>query len=173
MLTQLSALTLLVAVVLLFFGQRIYWLFVGAIGFVAGLDLALRWFASEPQWVTLLVAVIAGLVGIVLAIFFQKLAVAVAGFLAGGHFALLLLPNLGHASGGQFSVIVYVVAGIVAALLAVALLDWALIILSALIGAALIAQWAVAAPTPRALIFIVLFLIGGGAQASMRRRRAG
>ena len=168
---QLTAFTLLIAAILLFFGQRIYWLFVGAIGFIAGMDLALRWFPSQSQSATLLVAVIAGLVGIVLAIFFQKLAVAVAGFLAGGHFALLLLPNFDHPTGDQFSTIVYVAAGILAAFLAVALLDWALIILSALIGAGLIAQWAVDAPTLRAIIFIVLFLIGVGVQASILRRR--
>ena len=168
---QLTLATLLLAVVLLFFGQRIYWLFVGIIGFFAGMNLATHWLTPQPEWLVLVIAVGAGLLGAVLAIFAQRLAVGLAGFFAGGHFALLLLPNLGYATSDRVALVVFVLVGIVAAILAVALFDWALIILSALIGAALIANWAVDASNIRALVFLGLFVLGFAVQASMRRGR--
>lgn len=168
---QMTIATLLLAIVLLFLGQRIYWLFVGIIGFLAGMNLATHWLAPQPEWLILVVAIVAGLLGAVLAVFFQKLAVGIAGFFAGGHFALLLLPNLGYATSDRFALVIFFVAGIIAAILAVAILDWALIILSALIGAALLANWAVDAPGIRALVFVVLFALGLIVQASMLRRR--
>ncbi|MGI9172639.1 MAG: DUF4203 domain-containing protein [Chthoniobacterales bacterium] len=167
---QNTALTLVVAALLLFLGRRIYWLFVGGVGFFIAMDWATRMFAPHSQTTLLLIGLVAGLVGALLAIFFQRLAVALAGFFAGGHFALLLLPNLGFTLTNQSSVIAFIVAGIIAALLALALFSWALIILSAMIGAALIAQWAAQTPSFRALIFLVLFVIGFAAQASMLRR---
>lgn len=168
---EITIATLLLAVVLLFFGQRIYWLFVGIIGFFAGMNLATNWLAPQPEWLVLVVAIVAGLIGAVLAIFAQRIAVGLAGFFAGGHFALLLLPNLGYTTSDRFALVIFVVAGILAAVLAVLLLDWALIVLSALIGAALIATWAVDAPGIRALVFIALFVLGFIVQASMMRRR--
>lgn len=168
---QITIATLLLAIVLLFLGQRIYWLFVGIIGFFVGMNLATNWLTLQPEWLVLVVAIVAGLLGAVLAIFAQRLAVGIAGFFAGGHFALLLLPNLGYATSDRFALVIFIVAGILAAILAVALLDWALIILSALIGAALIANWAVDAPGVRVLVFIVLFALGFIVQASMLRGR--
>ncbi len=168
---QTTLLTLLFAAILLFLGQRVYWLFVAAIGFVVGMDLATRWITGQPAWIILAVAILAGLVGALLAIFFQRLAVGLAGFFAGGQLALLALPNLGYPTSDQFAMVAYVVVGILAAILAIVLLDWALVILSALIGAAMIAQWAVEPPGLRALVFVVLFVIGAAVQASMLRRR--
>ncbi|MEP6821987.1 MAG: DUF4203 domain-containing protein [Chthoniobacterales bacterium] len=170
-LMQITIATLLLAAVLLFFGQRIYWLFVGIVGFFAGMNLATHWLVLHPEWLVLVVAIVAGLLGAVLAVFAQKLAIGIAGFFAGGHFALLLLPNLGYATSDRFALLLFFGAGIIAALLAVALLDWALITLSALIGAALIANWAVDAPGIRALVFVALFALGFIVQASLLRGR--
>ncbi len=173
--TTTTLLSLLLAAVLLFFGQRVYWLFVACVGFVAAVELVTRWFTAQPSWIVIVIAVLAGLVGALLAIFFQRLAVALAGFIAGSHGALLLLADFGRPDWERLSVVIFIVAGILAAVLAVALLDWALVILSALIGAALIAQWAVPAPPQHTIVFLVLFVIGAAFQASTLRgrRRAG
>ncbi|MEP6811098.1 MAG: DUF4203 domain-containing protein [Chthoniobacterales bacterium] len=168
---QMTIATLLLAVVLLFFGQRAYWLFVGAIGFVVGLSLAVKFLPPQPEWIALVVALLAGIVGALLAVPFQRLLVALAAFLAGGHFSLLLLANLGHTLTNQSAILIFIAAGIVSAILALALLDWALIILSALTGAALIAQWAGTTPAYRTIISLVLFAIGFAVQASLFSRR--
>ena len=40
---ELTIFPILVAVLLLFYGQKLYWLFVGGIGFIVAMDLAARW----------------------------------------------------------------------------------------------------------------------------------
>ncbi|MEP6672833.1 MAG: DUF4203 domain-containing protein [Chthoniobacter sp.] len=163
-------LSAIVGAVLLFFGERLYWLFVGGIGFVVGMDLAARGLAGQPEWIILLAAVLVGIVGAVLAIFFQRLAIGLAGFMAGGYLALAVLTNLTGSATGQASMIAFVIGGIVVAVLVVALLDWALIVISALVGAAMISQRAVHDALWRTVTFAVLFVAGVLVQAAMLRR---
>ena len=119
---QTPFLVLLAGIVLLVAGRRLFWLFVGLVGFFT----VYRWL--EPQW---LLAVLAGLVGIVLAIFLQRVAIAMAGFFAGGWFAVQLLGlPMAHPRGPDL--LVFVIAGVIAAVLAVALFDLALVVLSSL-----------------------------------------
>src|ERR1700756_2718363 len=77
---------ILIAVVLLLFGRRLFWLFVGGIGFIVGFNFATQAFQGEPAWVALAVAAVVGLMAAVLSIFLQRLVVAIAGFFAGGYF---------------------------------------------------------------------------------------
>ncbi len=78
-------------VVLLILGRKLFWVFVGAGGFIAGLNLAESVLAGTGSWTGLAVAVIAAIIGTVLAIFLQKVMVAVAGFLIGGYLTLEFL----------------------------------------------------------------------------------
>lgn len=166
-----SILSILVAVLLLFFGERLYWLFVGGVGFVVGLDFATRVLAGQPEWMILLAAVLAGIVGAVLAVFLQRVAIGFAGFMAGGYLAQALLANLAGTPTAQPSTVAFVIGGIIVALLVLAFLDWALIVTSALMGAAMISQWAAQDPLWRTVAFAVLFLVGASAQAQMLRGR--
>ena len=163
-------LSILVAVLLLFFGQRLYWLFVGGIGFVVGMDLAARAMAGQPEWIILLVAVLAGIVGAVLAIFFQRVAIGIAGFMAGGYLGQVAIEGLAGAASGQTSTVAFVIGGAIVAILAIVLLDWALIGISAVLGAALISQWAAHDTLWRSVVFVALFLAGAAVQAGMLRR---
>ncbi len=85
---DVDILNLLVGILLLFLGRRIFWLFVGGVGFVAAIDLVSRLAMPWPTWLTLVVALAAGLVGALLAILLQEVAVGIAGFLAGGYIVL-------------------------------------------------------------------------------------
>src|SRR3954462_2880591 len=112
-------LALLAGLVLLVAGRRVLWLFVGLVGFIT----VYRWFepysAAQPngRW---LLEVLAGIVGTILAIFLQPVAMAVAGFLAGGWFAVQLFGlHMAHAQGGDL--LIFVIAGVIAAILAMAL----------------------------------------------------
>src|SRR5437667_7889135 len=77
----------LIGVVILFFGRKLFWLCVAAVGFAAGVELAPH-LAHEPSpLMALTVALVLGFLGALLALFLQKIAIAVVGFLAGGKLA--------------------------------------------------------------------------------------
>src|SRR6266404_9346800 len=77
----------LIGVVILFFGRRLFWLCVAAVGFAAGVELAPHLIHEPTPLLALTFALVLGFVGALLAIFLQKIAIAVAGFLAGGKLA--------------------------------------------------------------------------------------
>jgi hypothetical protein len=129
----------LVGILLLVLGRQLFWLFVGGIGFVAAIDLVSRWASAWPVWLTLIVALAAGVVGALLAVFLQEFAVGVAGFLAGGYVVLALLRLLNLQTPG-ISWLLALVGAIIGLVFALAVFEWALILLSSLSGAAMIAQ---------------------------------
>ena len=95
-------LTLLVGLFLWSAGRKLFWPFVAAMGFVVGLNLATRFVQGELEWVLLLVALGVGVVGALVAIMLQKLAVAAGGFLAGGFLATNILNAFSPDSDGGF-----------------------------------------------------------------------
>src|SRR5215467_8179107 len=91
-------LAFLVGAVLLVLGRRLFWLFVGIVGFVTVYRLSLEALHVHPFAVRLALALVAGLFGVLLAVFVQRLAVGLAGFLVGAWFAAGLLGlDLAHA----------------------------------------------------------------------------
>jgi hypothetical protein len=123
---------------LLVTGRKLYWLFVGGIGFVLGVQLASIAFSSESEIVLITIALIAGIIGIILAFYAQRFAVAIAGFISGG-LILLNLSSLINLTFGLPDWLLFIMGGIVGILLVAWLFDWALVVLSALTGAYLIA----------------------------------
>ena len=77
-----------IGVVVLLFGRKLFWLCVAAIGFAAGVTLASHIVSEPTPLLQLTFAVLLGFVGALLALFVQKLAIGVAGFIAGGRFAV-------------------------------------------------------------------------------------
>ncbi|HEY5793016.1 MAG TPA: hypothetical protein VIS74_06945, partial [Chthoniobacterales bacterium] len=68
-------------VILLLMGRRLFWIFVGVVGFLVGFQFGTAAFAGSP-WIWLL-AVAVGLAACLLAIVLQKVAVVLAGAAAG------------------------------------------------------------------------------------------
>jgi hypothetical protein len=134
---MLAIVEILVGLLLLLFGRRLYWLFVAGIGFLTGLALAPRLLPEQPEWVILVAALGLALIGTVLAIVAQKLVIALVGFLAGGGTGLLLLHTLGI-DGEVLPWVVYVAGGVLGMVLVLVLFEWGLILLSSLAGASLI-----------------------------------
>jgi len=129
--TLVLILHLLSGVAILFLGRRLFWLFVAVAGFLASFDVVPLLLPGRPEWITLLVAVVAGGVGALLAIGLQYVAAAIVGFVAGSYGSLPLVVLLfGHGASW-----VPLLGGIVGAVLMVMLFDWTLIVLSALAGA--------------------------------------
>ncbi len=165
---------LIAGALLLLAGRRLFWLFVGIVGFFAGYSLAFQLFHLREPGAQLLLAVVAGLVGIALALFAQKLAIAVAGFLVGAYFVAALLgvsPNVGSATPTQD--LILLVGGIVAAVLAVSLFDMALVVLSSLAGASLVGDALQMGASSRWLVVAVLAAVGIAVQLGALRRSRG
>lgn len=161
---------ILAGIVLLTLGRKLFWLFVGVAGFVFGFVLATRFLSGQPDWIVLVIALVVGLVGVLFALFLQRLAVGVAGFIAGGYILINLLNALGWQTG-QLAWLPFVIGGIIGAVLVLILFDWALIILSSLTGATLIVQTLHFGSLIMALGFIVLLVVGIMIQASMMTRQ--
>ena len=161
----------LIGVVILLFGRKLFWLCVAAVGFAAGVEIAPHLVNEPSPLLALTVALILGIIGALLALFLQKIAIAVLGFLAGGKLAgAIAAAFLVHY--GEHSTIVFLVGGIVGAILLLFLFDWALIVVSSLIGSHLIVyQGAIVLPQSGSLIvFIGLAVIGMLVQAASFRR---
>jgi hypothetical protein len=159
----------LIGVVVLFFGRKLFWLCVAAVGFALGVEIAPQLVHEPSPLVALTVALVLGLVGALLALFLQKIAIAVLGFLAGGYLANALAAAF-FVHYAQYSTIIFVVGGIIGAILLLALFDWALIVVSSLVGAHLIQSAIVLPPTGSTIVFIGLVIVGVLVQAASFRR---
>ena len=159
---------ILVGLAVLLCGRQLFWLFVGGAGFAAGLTIAHMALVGRGESITLVVALAAGLLGILLAILLERIAVGIAGFVAGRHLLAGVISGSGLVHGAGW--LVYLVGGIIGALLVARLFDWALIALSVLLGAALIVQGLAVAAGSRALLFLVLVAVGLVVQGRKLRR---
>src|SRR2546430_10932053 len=77
----------LIGVVILFFGRKLFWLCVAAVGFAVGVEIAPLLVNEPSSLLALLIALVLGVLGALLALFLQKIAIAVLGFLAGRNVA--------------------------------------------------------------------------------------
>lgn len=160
-----------VGLLLLCFGRRLFWVFVGAFGFLAGVQIAAQVARAQPEWLLLLIAAGLGIVGAVLAIVLQRVAVAVAGWFAGGWLAIRLVLALGWQADSTLW-IAFIVGAVLAAVLVSLLFDWALIVLSALTGAILVSNALPWGQPAGAIAAAVLFALGALMQARGLERPA-
>jgi hypothetical protein len=156
---------------LLTLGRKIFWFFVAASGFYAGLELATRYLNVKPEWVALLIALAVGLLGALLAYFFQKLVIGAAGFLAGAFIASRLVSYLGSQVKG-WDWLIILIGGIIGIVLMVVIFEWALIILSSLAGAILVVEGLKLVALVGILVGVLLFVVGLVFQAGLNRRDA-
>jgi hypothetical protein len=150
-------------------GRRLFWLAIGVAGFFVGLVAASQLLELQPLWLELLVAILAGIVGALLAVFLQRAVVGIAGFFAGGWLALEVWRLSGQ-EGGAVGWLLFLVGGVAAAILAVLVFDLALVAVSSLLGAKLIVD-ASGVVEPSALV-LLLVIAGAGVliQLAFRRR---
>ncbi len=161
---------ILVGVAVLLLGRRLFWLFVGAMGFIVAISLAGEWIRGQPDWLILILGLVVGVIGAVLATFLQRLAVGLAGFLAGAYLTQSLLQLLNWQIG-SLNWLFILLGGILGAVLVGVLFDWALIVLSSLAGASLLAQTIEVRPVVTGLLFFGALIVGLAVQASQLRGR--
>ena len=79
---MLGILDIILGGALLLVGRKLFWLFVGAIGFVIGIQVATRFFHGS-ELITIVAGLVLGIIFAILAIFLESIATAIAGFLGG------------------------------------------------------------------------------------------
>jgi hypothetical protein len=163
-------LSVLIGAVVLFFGRKLFWLCVAAVGFAAGMEVAPQLIHEPSPALQLTVALFLGFIGAFLALLLQKVAIAVAGFLAGGKLAMALVAAF-ISEGARYPGITFIVGGIIGAILLLSVFDWALIVMSAVVGAYLISHTIVLPATGATILFVGLAAIGIIVQVSTLRGR--
>ena len=162
---------ILIGLVILTLGRKLFWLLVGTVGFLVGLVLAAQWLSEQPDWVILVAALLGGIVGALLAIFVQKIAVSIAGFVVGG-WALIWLLESFNLDLGQWQWLLAIVGGIIGLILAISLFEAALIVMSVLVGTILIVQVTKLDALITALLFLALTVLGIVVQVKMWQRES-
>jgi hypothetical protein len=156
-------LPLVLGAVLLLVGRRLFWLLIATVGFLVAFTLVQRLAPESPQPLHWVLAVGAGLVGALLAIFAQQLAVGAAGMLFGGFATLWVLEHYGI-DLGNWEWVALVAGGVVAGVLALAVLETALVVLSAVLGAGLVVGASRLDGLPAVVLFVVLVIVGVSVQ---------
>jgi hypothetical protein len=144
---------------MLLFGRKLFWVFVAGVGFITAATWASHTFARESDFIILIIALVAGLIGALIAMFVRWLGIGLAGFLGGGYIVFSLLAMFGIDLGG-FSWVLYVIGGIIGAILFAVFFDWTLIILSSVSGAVVLTQ-SFAISRPLGMVTIAVLVIVG------------
>jgi Domain of unknown function (DUF4203) len=159
-----------IGVIVLLFGRKLFWLCVAAIGFAAGVTLASHVVTEPTALLQLTFALLLGFIGALLALFLQKLAIGLVGFIAGGRFAVGLVAAFVTQYASHYWLI-FLIGGLIGTVLLLLLFDWALIFVSSLIGAHLITSAISLPPTGEILLFSALVLFGVLVQAATMRKK--
>lgn len=175
--TQLSTsdyVALGVGVALLVVGRKLFWLALGGVGFLAGVWLAGNLLDLSSGLLELGIGLLLGIACTFLAIFAQKIAVALAGFVLGGSAALWAASFFESQLAGQPELLllgIALVGAILGLVIAPALFEASLAAVTSLIGALLIVSSTGVGPPHETWLFVGLLLFGLIVQSAGRRRR--
>jgi hypothetical protein len=148
---------LLIGLGLLTLGRRLFWVFVGGAGFVAGLWAMQTFFPEQPEHMTYLAGAVGAAAGIALVKFVKTIAVTLGGFLGGGLIGLGLARMLGPWVPEWLAFVLVGIAGVLAMKRA---FDTALLLISSIAGAMLVANSLPVAEPVRSILLVGL-AIGG------------
>jgi hypothetical protein len=144
-------------IIVLTLGRKLFWLFIGIIGFFAGFEIASLFLPVDSQIIVILVGIASGLIGAVLAVILERLAFALAGFYAGGFVVLAMVQSSPFENWAKFLLLI---GGIIAAILSWIYMDWAIIVLSSMAGSAMIVLTIQTEPTLAFIAFGGLWAVG-------------
>jgi hypothetical protein len=161
----MTSYNIILGLILLVFGLKLFWLFVAIAGFLSGMLFGDLLLPDQAHWIRLLVAVGAGVLGALLAVLAQRVAFALAGFYGGAYLALISAQSFG-AEGG--SILVLVLGGVIGALIATLITDWAIIVISSLVGAGAVVEALPLEQGVRIIVFVALVAAGILVQEKLR-----
>lgn len=156
--------------VLLLFGRRLFWLLLGAIGFLTGFLLADYYLSVDSEILRWVAGLAAGLAAALAALVLQRLAVSVAGALVAGYTAWWYLSLPGGTLEPWYWLLV-VAAAAVGLLLARTVFDLGLIFVSSLAGAILVVEGLDTGPEVSGWLLLGLIAVGAAVQGWSLSRR--
>jgi len=147
----------ILGVLLLLAGRKLFWLAVGIMGFLTGAYFAQEMLAPGNEWVVLAIAIGLGVLGAVFAVAFQWVGVLLMGFWGGGYLLMSLFPFMGDT--GLSPSVLFIIGGIIGALVIAMTFDLSLMVITSLVGASLIVPLEVDASWQ--MILLIVLAIGG------------
>ncbi|WP_020677791.1 DUF4203 domain-containing protein [Geopsychrobacter electrodiphilus] len=166
----MNLLQIFMGATLLLAGRRLFWLAVGIMGFLFGFNWMSYHLMSWPAWSAWLIAAGLGLLCALGAIFLQRVSFGIMGFLAGGYLLVKLLLVL-EVQSDPAPVLLFLLGGVIGAVLALVSVDWVLLTLTSLVGAAVISEDISVGPWLSGLLFLGLTLIGIAVQSASLRNK--
>lgn len=162
--------SVLIGVLLLFFGRDLFWLFVAGAGFILGFNYGPLIFPVKAPFVILMIAMIAGVIGVILALLLRDVAIAVGGFVAGGYAFVEFINSL-DVPVGLDPWVLFILGGIIGVVILFLIFEPALIFLSAFLGASTIVQFLILGHPMKLFVFLILIAFGIAFQTRRPRRR--
>ncbi|MCD6585944.1 MAG: DUF4203 domain-containing protein [Desulfobacteraceae bacterium] len=148
---------IIIGLILLLFGRKLFWLFIAFSGFMVGFGFSEMLIPLSQQWVQLVIAIGIGIVCALVGILVQRIAFVLAGCLAGLYLVLIGSQFVGY---NDVSAVLYIFGGAIGGVAAYVFIDWAIIILSAMVGAGLVASVLGLSPTISIIAFMLMSIIG-------------
>jgi len=149
--------------VLLIASTQLYWLFVGGVGFIIGSYLGSNYNLYPTEWDLIRACALFSVLGIAIALPLKKVAVGLAGFIAGGFLALVLPEYLGMETG-PWRWYLFGLIGSISALLVYFKFDLGMILVSSLTGATLMVQATKYGALHPTLVLFIFFFLGMATQ---------
>jgi len=153
----------LIGFMVLIAGSQLYWFFAAVVAFLIGDFAAISLFSFDPGTDVILVGVGAAAIGILLTITARKPAMILTGFLA-GVLAANTLPELFNWAPLFNPWFLLIAGGIVGGLSVVFAYSYAVVLLSSIIGAQMIALSVHLASVDPLVMFIAVLILGIGVQ---------
>lgn len=141
--------------ILLVFGRKLFWLFIGIAGFLFGLEITEMFLGNQPLWIQMCVAIGMGCAGAVLAMLAQRVAFTFGGFFAGVYLAFRVTQSIAIDDINTILLLV-IGTGIIGAIIATLIMDKAITVLACLVGAGAIVGEFDLSRSMYTILFIVL-----------------
>ena len=148
---------ILIGVALMTLGRKLFWVFVGGAGFAAGMWLMQTFFPEQPQNMVLIAGAVGAVAGVALTKLVKSIAISVGGFLGGGIIGLGLARMIGPWVPEWLAFIVMGILGVVLLKMA---FETALLLISSIAGAMLIARNLPLSEPLRVVAVVVLSVAG-------------
>lgn len=146
----------IIGAVLLFLGRELNFLFAGAMAGLIAFRLTPLLPPTLPAWSDAAFMITIGVIVAIIVLIHERLGYFVSGFLAGG---FMLIE---YFTPGVMSInwLIFVIGGVIGALILGLLTEWALILVSAAIGASYVLNLFHLDPTAEILVGAGLFIVG-------------
>lgn len=142
--------------ILLFLGRELNFLFAAAMAALIGFRLVPLLPANRPSWADIAFVLTLAVIAALIVLLNERVGYFLSGFLAGGYF----LAEYYSPGGGLLPWLPFVIGGVIGSLILGLLTEWALILVSAAIGAMYVLNLFRLSPTAEVLIGSGLFIVG-------------